>query len=61
MATSPPLKRFSFGICNFGRTLPNVNALSPDTQILNIEIAFEGLTCNDQILYVGETDALDCP
>lgn len=38
---SPPIKKFSFGICNFGRTSPNLNALSPDTQVLNIEIAFE--------------------
>lgn len=41
METSPPIKKFSFGICNFGRTQPNLNTLSPDTQILNIEIAFE--------------------
>ena len=41
MGTSPPLKKFAFGICKFGRTLPNVDTLSPDTQILNIEIAFE--------------------
>jgi hypothetical protein len=41
METSPPIKKFSFGICNFGRTLPNLNTLSPNTQILNIEIAFE--------------------
>jgi hypothetical protein len=41
METSPPIEKFSFGICNFGRTLSNLNTLSPNTQILNIEIAFE--------------------
>jgi hypothetical protein len=41
MGTSPPTKKFSFGICNFGRTSPRLDALSPNTQVLNIEIAFE--------------------
>jgi hypothetical protein len=38
---SPAVKTFSFGGCDFGRTSPQVGALSPDTQILNIEIGFE--------------------
>ena len=41
METSPPTKKFSFGICNFGRTSPPLTNLSPDTQVFNIEIAFE--------------------
>ncbi len=38
---SPPLKTFSFGGCDFYRTSPGVAALSPSTQVLNIEISFE--------------------
>jgi hypothetical protein len=40
MAMSPPTKK-SFGICNFGRSSPRLDALAPNTQVLNIEIAFE--------------------
>lgn len=39
--TSPALKTFSFGGCDFGRTLPPLAALSPKTQVLNIEVRFE--------------------
>ena len=38
---SPTLKTFSFGGCDFGRTSPAVEALSPNTKMLNIEIDFE--------------------
>ncbi len=34
-------KTFSFGGCDFTRTLPPLGALSPDTKFLNIEIPFE--------------------
>jgi hypothetical protein len=39
--SSPTLKTFSFGGCDFGRTSPAVGALSPHTKMLNIEIDFE--------------------
>lgn len=39
--TSPAFKTFSFGGCDFGRTSPGVGALSPNTQVLNLEIGFE--------------------
>lgn len=39
--TSPALKTFSFGGCDFGWTLPSLAALSPNTQVLNVEIHFE--------------------
>ena len=38
---SPAMKTFSFGGCDFGRTSPSVEALSPNTQVLNIDIGFE--------------------
>jgi hypothetical protein len=38
---SSAIKTFSFGGCDFGRTSPRIEALSPNTQILNIEIGFE--------------------
>jgi hypothetical protein len=38
---APTLKSFSFGGCDFRRTSPTLNALSPDTKVLNIEISFE--------------------
>jgi len=38
---SPAIKTFSFGGCDFGRTSPSVEALSPNTQVLNVEITFE--------------------
>jgi len=38
---SPALKTFSFGGCDFGRPSPRLGALSPNTQVLNIEIGFE--------------------
>jgi len=41
MADSPELKTFSFRGCDFVRTSPGVSSLTPDTQVLNIEIAFE--------------------
>ena len=37
----PAIKTFSFGGCDFGRTSPAIEALSPNTQVLNIEISFE--------------------
>jgi hypothetical protein len=36
-----PIKSFSFGGCDFNRTSPQLGALSPNTQVLNIEINFE--------------------
>lgn len=38
---SPAIKTFSFGGCDFGRTSPSVEALSPNTPVLNVEITFE--------------------
>ena len=38
---SPPIKTFSFGGCDFNRTSPKLEALSPATQVLNIEVDFE--------------------
>ncbi len=38
---TPAVKTFSFGGCDFGRTSPPVAALSPNTQVLNLEIGFE--------------------
>lgn len=38
---SPAIKTFSFGGCDFGRTSPSLEALSPNTQVLNVEISFE--------------------
>jgi hypothetical protein len=37
----PPIKTFSFGGCDFNRTSPSIGALSPNTQVLNIEVDFE--------------------
>jgi hypothetical protein len=39
--TSPAIKKFSFGISSFARTSPSLDALSPDTKVLNLEISFE--------------------
>src|SRR5579859_4290631 len=39
--SSPLTKTFSFGGCTFSRTSPTVEGLSPNTQILNVEIGFE--------------------
>src|SRR5271157_2232924 len=39
--SSPAIKTFSFGGCDFGRTSPSIEALSPNTQVLNVEISFE--------------------
>ncbi len=39
--TSPKLKSFSFGSCDFTRTSPGLDTLSPNTQMLNIEVSFE--------------------
>jgi hypothetical protein len=38
---TPAVKTFSFGGCDFGCTSPHIAALSPNTQVLNIEIGFE--------------------
>ena len=38
---SPPIKTFSFGGCDFNRISPKTDALSPATQVLNIEVDFE--------------------
>ena len=38
---SPAIETFSFGGCDFGWTSPCVGSLSPNTQVLNIEIGFE--------------------
>ena len=37
----PSLKTFSFGCCDFNRTSPAVEGLTPGTRMLNIEISFE--------------------
>lgn len=34
-------KTFSFGGCDFTRTLPPLGTFSPDTKFLNVEIPFE--------------------
>lgn len=39
--SSPALKTFSFGGCDFTRTSPGVESLSSATRVLNIEIGFE--------------------
>jgi len=39
--TSPAIKTSSFGSCEFGRTSPALETLSPNTQVLNIDITFE--------------------
>jgi hypothetical protein len=41
MAEQPAIKTFSFGGCDFGRTSPGLDRLSPETKVLNIEIGFE--------------------
>ena len=41
MTNGPAVKMFSFGGCDFGRTSPQLNTLSPQTKMLNIEISFE--------------------
>jgi hypothetical protein len=41
MPKQPKLKGFSFGGCDFTRTLPDVSTLSPATKVLNVEITFE--------------------
>jgi hypothetical protein len=38
---SPAVKTFSFGGCDFGRTSPGLETLSPNTQVLNLQIDFE--------------------
>lgn len=38
---SPVLKTFSFGGCDFVRTSPDIETLSPNTRVLNIEVKFE--------------------
>jgi hypothetical protein len=40
-ATSPATKTFSFGGCDFNRTSPGLDALTPNTAMLNVEISFE--------------------
>lgn len=37
---APAVKKFSFGGCDFNRTSPKMDTLSPATQVLNIEIDF---------------------
>jgi hypothetical protein len=32
MGMSPPIKKFAFGIANFARTLPSLDALEPTPQ-----------------------------
>jgi hypothetical protein len=43
MAKHTPLavKTFSFGGCDFRRTSPAIDVLSPNTKMLNVEIDFE--------------------
>ncbi|HTW60857.1 MAG TPA: hypothetical protein VMD55_03560 [Terracidiphilus sp.] len=37
----PKKKSFSFGSCDFANTSPEISALSPNTEVLNIRIDFE--------------------
>lgn len=41
MAEQPAIKTFSFGGCDFGRTSPKLQNLSPTTKVLNVEVGFE--------------------
>jgi hypothetical protein len=41
MQKAMSLKTFSFGGCDFSRTSPSLNRLSPSTKVLNVAIGFE--------------------
>ena len=41
MTDPTAIKMFSFGGCDFGRTSPKVQDLSPTTKVLNVEVGFE--------------------
>jgi hypothetical protein len=41
MASTPPVKTFSFGGCSISGTSPKLSALSPKTSMLNVFMSFE--------------------
>lgn len=40
-SSGPTLKTFSFGGCDFSKTSPRRDALSPQTAVLNVTLSFE--------------------